>query len=47
MDESTQMLDIAEKDFKETILTMFKGLKETMLKELKYDDSESTNRGSE
>lgn len=29
------------------LLTMFNELKETMLKELKYDDRESTNRESE
>lgn len=32
MDEHTQMLKIAEKDFKAATLTMFKGLKETMFK---------------
>lgn len=40
------VLDAAEKDFKTAVTAMFEKLKETMFKELKYDDSDSTNRES-
>lgn len=34
--ETTQMLALAEKDFKVTIINMFKEVKETTFRELKY-----------
>ena len=35
--ESNQVWDLVDQDFKVTIINMFKGLKETMIKEIKED----------
>lgn len=35
--ESNEVWDLVDKDFKVTIMNMFKGLKETMIKERKED----------
>lgn len=45
--EEAQLQDISEKDFKPAeFINMFKGLKETILKEIKgsYDDNVSANK---
>lgn len=42
--KSSQILDIVEKNFKATVINMFKELMEKMFKELKHDDSDSKNR---
>lgn len=40
--QGPQILDLVNKDIKE-VTNMFKKLKRTMLKELKYDNDDSTN----
>lgn len=42
--EYSQVLDLAEKDFKAAIISELKGLKAIIFKELKCDNNKSANR---